>query len=65
MSPDREPGARRRLRSDPEREGPAAGATSDLFLAQRFAPHASPLTTVVYTHASDEEMYATLRGMEC
>ena len=40
-------------------------ATRDLFLAQRFARHASPLTTVIYTHASDEEMYATLRGMEC
>ncbi len=40
-------------------------ATHDLFLAQRFARHASPLTTVVYTHPSDEEMFERLRGMEC
>ena len=26
----------------------------DLFLAQRFARHVSPLTTTVYTHPSDE-----------
>jgi len=31
-------------------------ATRDLFLAQRFARHVSPLTTTVYTHPSDEEM---------
>ncbi len=40
-------------------------ATRDLFLAQRFARHASPLTTVVYTHVSDEEMFERLRGMVC
>ena len=40
-------------------------ATHDLFLAQRFARHASPLTTVIYTHVSDEEMFERLRGMEC
>ena len=40
-------------------------ATHDLFLAQRFARHASPLTTVIYTHPSDQEMYDRLRGMEC
>ena len=40
-------------------------ATRDLFLAQRFARHASPLTTVVYTHPSDDEMGARLRGLEC
>jgi len=39
--------------------------TRDLFLAQRFARHASPLTTVVYTHPSDEEMCAKLRGIGC
>ena len=39
--------------------------TRDLFLAQRFARHASPLTTVVYTHPSDDEMNARLRGLEC
>ena len=27
-------------------------ASKGLFLAQRFASHASPLTTVVYTHPS-------------
>jgi integrase len=40
-------------------------ATHDLFLAQRFARHASPLTTTVYTHVSDEEMFASLRGLAC
>jgi len=40
-------------------------ATRDLFLAQRFARHASPLTTVIYTHPSDEEMHAKLRGLGC
>ena len=39
--------------------------TRDLFLAQRFARHASPLTTVVYTHPSDEDMAAILRGLGC
>jgi len=39
--------------------------TRDLFLAQRFARHASPLTTVVYTHPSDQEMAEKLRGMAC
>ena len=29
-------------------------ASHDLFLAQRFARHVSPLTTTVYTHPSDE-----------
>ena len=40
-------------------------ATHDLFLAQRFARHASPLTTVVYTHPSDEEMPGKVRGLDC
>jgi integrase len=40
-------------------------ASRDLFLAQRFARHASPLTTIIYTHVSDEEMFARLGGMEC
>jgi integrase/recombinase XerC len=35
-------------------------ATKDLFLAQRFARHASPMTTVAYTHPSDEELYAKI-----
>jgi len=37
----------------------------DLFLAQRFARHASPLTTVVYTHPSDEEMAERVRDLRC
>lgn len=37
----------------------------DLFLAQRFARHASPLTTVIYTHPSDEELRERLRGITC
>jgi len=41
------------------------GRTRDLFLAQRFARHASPLTTVVYTHPSDQEKAEKLRGMAC
>ena len=36
-------------------------ASRDLFLAQRFARHVSPLTTVIYTHPSDEE-YEALNG---
>ena len=39
--------------------------TRDLFLAQRFARHASPLTTTVYTHPSDHEMASLLRGLSC
>jgi len=40
-------------------------ATHDLFLAQRFARHASPLTTTVYTHPSDEELREGVRGLTC
>jgi len=41
-------------------------ATRDLFLAQRFTRHASPLlTTIVYTHPSDEELYAGIRDLPC
>ena len=40
-------------------------ATHDLFLAQRFARHVSPLTTVVYTHPSDEEMARKIRTLAC
>ena len=39
--------------------------TRDLFLAQRFARHASPLTTTVYTHPSDEEMRERVRRINC
>ena len=39
--------------------------TRDLFLAQRFARHASPLTTTVYTHPSDDEMRNRIRGLNC
>ena len=39
--------------------------TRDLFLAQRFARHASPLTTTAYTHPSDDEMLGRLRGLSC
>jgi site-specific recombinase XerC len=38
-------------------------ATKDLFLTQRFARHANPITTVAYTHPSDEELYATIGGI--
>ena len=40
-------------------------ASKDLFLAQRFARHASPLTTVVYTHPSDEELREGVRSLAC
>jgi integrase/recombinase XerC len=40
-------------------------ASKDLFLAQRFARHASPLTTVIYTHASDEDLREGVRGLRC
>ena len=39
--------------------------THDLFLAQRFARHVSPLTTVVYTHPSDDEMRKRVRDLNC
>ena len=40
-------------------------ASRDLFLAQRFARHVSPLTTTIYTHVSDEEMFVKLRDLAC
>jgi integrase/recombinase XerC len=40
-------------------------ASRDLFLAQRFARHVSPLTTTVYTHPSDQEMWERVRGLDC
>jgi integrase len=40
-------------------------SSRDLFLAQRFARHVSPLTTVVYTHPSDEELREGIRGLAC
>ena len=40
-------------------------ASRDLFLAQRFARHVSPLTTTVYTHPSDQELETRLRSLSC
>jgi integrase/recombinase XerC len=40
-------------------------ASRDLFLAQRFARHASPLTTTVYTHPSDDELLSKIRQLQC
>jgi site-specific recombinase XerC len=40
-------------------------ASRDLFLAQRFARHVSPLTTTVYTHPSDQDLFAQIRGLSC
>jgi len=37
----------------------------DLFLAQRFARHVSPLTTTVYTHPSDDELFKQIRDLSC
>ncbi len=35
----------------------------DLYLAQRFARHVSPLTTTIYTHPSDQELWQSIRGL--
>jgi integrase/recombinase XerC len=40
-------------------------ASRDLFLAQRFARHVSPLTTTIYTHPSDQEMWEKIRSLHC
>lgn len=40
-------------------------ASRDLFLAQRFARHASPLTTTMYTHPSDTELSLRTRSLPC
>ena len=40
-------------------------SSRDLFLAQRFARHASPLTTIVYTHPSDDELRRSVRVLSC
>jgi integrase len=40
-------------------------ASRDLFLAQRFARHVSPLTTTVYTHPSDQEVSIRIRTLTC
>jgi len=40
-------------------------ASHDLFLAQRFARHASPLTTTIYTHVSDEDLRERVRDLTC
>jgi integrase/recombinase XerC len=37
----------------------------DLFRAQRFARHVSPLTTTNYTHPSDQELFQQIRGLDC
>jgi site-specific recombinase XerC len=39
-------------------------ATKDLYLTQRFARHASPLSTTVYTHPTDEELYEGIRRIK-
>ena len=40
-------------------------ASRDLFLAQRFARHMSPLTTTVYTHPSDGDTMRAVRTLVC
>jgi len=40
-------------------------ASRDLFLAQRFARHVSPLTTTVYTHPSDDDLFKGIRHLDC
>jgi hypothetical protein len=40
-------------------------ASRDLFLAQRFAQHVSPPSTVVYPYPSDQGMAGRVRGLDC
>ena len=40
-------------------------SSRDLFLAQRFARHVSPLTTTIYTNPSDEELFQRIQGLSC
>jgi len=44
------------IRARVPRVAPTSRATKDLFLTQRFARHANPITTVAYTHPSDEKI---------
>ena len=43
----------------------ATVTSKGLFLAQRFARHVSPLTTTIYTHPSDQELFAQIRRLHC
>ena len=43
----------------------APPALIPLPLAQRFARHVSPLTTTVYIHPGDQEMWEKVRGLSC
>ena|SRR5437867_2300131 len=45
--------------------GEVNGYGRDLFLAKRFARHVSPLTTTVYTHPGDEELFEGIRSLPC
>jgi hypothetical protein len=40
-------------------------ALRDLVLAQRFARHDLPSTSVVYAHPSDEEIYVKTKNVPC
>jgi site-specific recombinase XerC len=40
-------------------------ASRDLSLAQRFARHASPLTTTVYTHPADDDLRRGIAALPC
>ncbi len=40
-------------------------ATKDIRLTQRFARHASVVTTSIYTHASDQDLLEAVRGLSC
>src|SRR5207249_3511573 len=44
--------------------GLIARSTTSRCLTQRFARHSSPLTTTIYTHPSDEELYEGIRGLK-
>lgn len=40
-------------------------SSRDLFLAQRFARHVSPLTTTIYAHPSDDDLQQGVRRIPC
>jgi hypothetical protein len=50
------------FRVEPASFSRSEGALGNL-LTQRFARHANPITTVAYTHPSDEELYSAIAGI--
>ena len=42
-----------------------AGMARALSLTKRYARHVSPLTTTIYTHPSDQELWASVQRLTC